>query len=194
MGLLVIEGLLTRQIRVARRRSLELLGHGDVLRPWQPDNDEYAIVPSEAQWRVVEPARLAVLDRHFSQAVAGWPELVAAIMGRVAQRARSLAVRLAIAQIPQLPSHLLLMLWHLADRWGKVGRGGVALPLRLSHAMLADLVSAQRPSVSNALRALREKELVRQASDGTWHLRGNPPPELEQLSAFGTEPADASQR
>lgn len=88
MGLLVIEGLLTRQIELAGRRSLELLGCGDVLRPWQPDNDEYAIVPCEAQWRVIESARIAVLDRHFEQAAAGWPEIVAALMGRVAQRAR----------------------------------------------------------------------------------------------------------
>lgn len=180
-----------RQIQLAGRHMIELLGPGDVLRPWQPDSDQYAIVPSEAQWSVIEPGRLAVLDRHFEQAVAGWPEIVAAIMGRLVQRSRSLTVRLAIAQIPQLASRLLLVLWHLADRWGKVASSGVALPLRLSHAMLADLVSAQRPSVSIALRTLCEQDLVARAPDGTWRLRGNPPPELEQLSAIGVEPGSA---
>ena len=76
---------------------------------------------------------------------------------------------------------LLLLLWHLAARWGKVEPGGVRLPLPLTHLLLGRLVGAERPSVSHALKRLAAAGLVSGSDDG-WHLHGSI---AEHLNALG---------
>src|SRR5438270_10734330 len=64
LGLLLIEGLLIREVTVGDYTCAELLGHGDVLQPWiriGPDRS----VATDVDWEVVEPARIAILDRDF---------------------------------------------------------------------------------------------------------------------------------
>ena len=62
-GFLVIDGLLSREVEVLDRRCIELIGPGDVLRPWSWD-EEGAHVHAEVGWTVLEPTQLAVdLDR-----------------------------------------------------------------------------------------------------------------------------------
>jgi DNA-binding transcriptional ArsR family regulator len=69
-------------------------------------------------------------------------------------------------------------LWHFADRWGSVRPDGVALRLNVTHAMLASIVAAERPTVTLALGALRERGLVEREKDRAWLLRGGPPDAL----------------
>lgn len=186
IGLFVLDGLLTRQVRLGDRRSVELLGSGDLLRPGQPDGDEYAIVSHEATWQVLWPARFAAID---SAAVARLAELegvIGELTGRALQRSRSLAVRLAIAQLPRLEGRLHVLFWHLADRWGRRERGTVALPLPLSRELLAELICAKRTSVGPALQRLAERGLVARRPTGVWELRGDPPGEL--LARFEDSP------
>jgi CRP/FNR family cyclic AMP-dependent transcriptional regulator len=178
LGVLVLTGLLTRRIQLGERRSIELLGGGDLVRPSQTDGKDYATVPINAHWRVIEPTWIAILDQGFPRRVAQWPAITGNLVDRAAQRADSLAVRLAVAQIPQLTSRLRLILWHLADRWGRVESGGVSLPLRLSHSTLAELVCAQRPSVSHALRELESRKVLSRLPRGGWQLHGGPPDDL----------------
>jgi CRP-like cAMP-binding protein len=71
-----------------------------------------------------------------------------------------------------------MLLWHLADRWGTVGPGGVLLPVKLTQSVLAALVAAQRPTVSAALRTLAQDGRVTRTSRG-WLLHGAPPGELQ---------------
>lgn len=78
-------------------------------------------------------------------------------------------------QQPRLSTRLHLLLWHLADRFGRVLTKGVVLPLPLSHELLAQLVGAQRPSVSRALKELDRAEVIARRPDGTWWLGGKPP-------------------
>ena len=81
---------------------------------------------------------------------------------------------MAIAHHARVDKRLELLLWHLADRWGRVTPNGVALPLRLTHELLADLVAAQRPSVTLSLQHLeRDGRLARR--DGVMYLLGDPP-------------------
>ena len=61
IGLLVLDGLLIRRVGVDGRFGAELLGTGDLLRPWQGE-DVHSTLPHTTGWRVIEPARLAVLD------------------------------------------------------------------------------------------------------------------------------------
>jgi CRP-like cAMP-binding protein len=55
--------------------------------------------------------------------------------------------------------------------------------MRLTHALLADLVAARRPTVTSALSELSRRGLVRYLEDG-WLLIGEPPGELLGLSGM----------
>ena len=54
----------------------------------------------------------------------------------------------------------MLLLWHLAGRWGRVQPSGLRLLLPLTHRMLGQLVGAERPSISHALARLSHAEIV----------------------------------
>src|SRR3954451_300644 len=66
LGLLVVDGMLARDVELGGRRCSELLGPGDLLRPWDFDEADMSI-PSESAWSVLEPVRLAVLDGRFAR-------------------------------------------------------------------------------------------------------------------------------
>jgi CRP-like cAMP-binding protein len=87
-------------------------------------------------------------------------------------------VSLAIAHHQRVDDRLLLTLWHLAERWGRVGPEGIMLPLPLSHQRLADLVGAHRPAVTSAMGSLTRQGAVSRHSDRTWIIHGSPPEEL----------------
>ena len=98
---------------------------------------------------------------------------------------RAALVGHALGRWSTLPlARLLALLWHLADRWGKVGPDGTHVPLRLTHATLAQLVGAQRPSVTSALRGLEQRGLLRRLPEGGGFLLfGEPPGDPEQALA-----------
>lgn len=179
IGLLVLQGLLIRRVGVGGGSGAELLGHGDLMRPWQGEGAE-STLSSTTGWRVLEDARIAVLDRHATVRFARYPELTGRLVAKALERSRNLATVMAIAQHSRVEMRLHMLFWHLGDRWGRVRRDGVLLPLRLTHAMLADLVSARRPSVSTALAEMARQGLVERVGTG-WLLRGDPPGELLQL-------------
>jgi CRP/FNR family transcriptional regulator, cyclic AMP receptor protein len=172
LGLLVLEGVVTRDIVFAGRTTTELLGSGDVLRPWE-DDVQFDPLPFGVGWHVHEPTRVAVLDGRVALASARWPVLAGALSRRHVRRARSLAFQLAIAQLPRVDDRLLVLLWALAERWGRVSPQGVRLPLALPHRTLATLVGARRPSVTTALSGLARDGLVERTEDG-WLLHGDP--------------------
>jgi len=175
-GFLIIDGLISREVDVLARRCVELLGPGDVLRPWRWDEDG-SHVHAEVGWIVLEPTRLAVLDHGLVTRMNPWPQLGVELFSRGTRRAHSLAVALAIAHHQRVDDRLLLTLWHLAERWGRVRRDGIVLPLPLSHQRLADLVGAHRPSVTTAMGELVRARAVSR-SDGQWMLHGSPPDQL----------------
>ncbi|MBV9838762.1 MAG: Crp/Fnr family transcriptional regulator [Solirubrobacterales bacterium] len=175
-GFLIIDGLISREVDVLARRCVELLGPGDVLRPWRWDEDG-SHVHAEVGWIVLEPTRLAVLDHGLVTRMNPWPQLGVELFSRGTRRAHSLAVALAIAHHQRLDDRLLLTLWHLAERWGRVRPDGIVLPLPLSHQRLADLVGAHRPSVTTAMGELVRAGAVSR-SDGQWMLHGSPPDQL----------------
>ncbi|MGO9907166.1 MAG: helix-turn-helix domain-containing protein [Solirubrobacteraceae bacterium] len=81
-----------------------------------------------------------------------------------------------------------MLFWHLADRWGRVRNGQTILPLRLTHSVLADLIAAQRPSVSTALSDLASRKIVRPAPDGWLLLAERPGDRPGAGRADGSEP------
>ncbi len=176
-GFMIIDGLLAREVDVLGRSCTELLGPGDVLRPWRWDGDG-SHVQAEVGWMVLEPTRLAVLDHGLVERMNPWPQLGVELFARGTRRAHALAVALAIAHHQRVDDRLMLTLWHLAERWGRVSADGIAVPLPLSHQRLADLVGAHRPSVTTAIGDLARSGTLGRREDGTWILHGSPPEEL----------------
>jgi CRP/FNR family transcriptional regulator, cyclic AMP receptor protein len=179
-GLLVLQGVLSRRVGRGGRFGAELLGPGDLLRPWEHRGDQ-AAMPFAAQWQVFRSARLAILDRHFAVKASPYPEIADQLIGRAVLRSRRLAVTVAIVHHPTVKARVHMLLWFLAERWGTVRADGVALSLPLTHGLLADMVAASRPAVSAALSALTNSGRLRRDRD-VWLLRGRPPAELEDLA------------
>ena len=100
------------------------------------------------------------------------------LFNRGTRRAHHLAVALAIAHHQRVEDRLLLTLWHLAERWGKVTPDGIVVPLPLSHQRLAEIVGAHRPSVTTAMGGLAKAGRVSRREDGNWLLHGDPPEKL----------------
>lgn len=182
IGLLVLDGLLLRRVGVDGRYGAELLGEGDLLRPWQGEDTDTTLSQTTG-WRVLEATRVAVLDVDAARCLAAYPALTGCLVGRALERARNLAVNMAIVHQARVNVRLRMLLWHLADRWGRVRSEGVVLPLPLTHAVLADLVAARRPTVTTALTQLAGQGAVRPVSNG-WLLSGEPPGELLELRSL----------
>jgi CRP-like cAMP-binding protein len=172
-GLLVTEGFIARELFLDARASVELLGPGDLLRPW---DEAESLLPIEATWNVLSPVRAVVLGPGFTGLLGAFPEVALALLERVHDRAQRLAESQAIAHTTLVRDRLHAMLWHLADRWGHVTPEGVSVPLALSHRMLAECVGAHRPTVSAGLAELARRGLVARRADGTWLLTGTAPP------------------
>ncbi len=173
LGLLVLDGLVCRSICVHGRECPELLGAGDLLRPWEASGD--ALIDEGSAWRVLQPATVAILDERLTHLFSRWPSIMVALVARTTQRSRALAFQLAIAHTRQAETRLLTLFWHLAERWGRMTPRGVVLPLPLTHELLGQLACLHRPTTSTALqRLVRAGEIARRPDRG-WMLLGQPP-------------------
>jgi CRP/FNR family cyclic AMP-dependent transcriptional regulator len=187
-GLLVLDGVMLHRVGIDGRFGAELVGEGDVVRS-ASDNVDSSTLPLTVQWLILEPSRVAVLDERFARQLARFPEVAGRLFARSVLRSRQLAVNMAIVHQARVDARLHLLFWHLAGRWGRVRSDGVVLPLRLTHAVLADLVAARRPTVTSALSDLSRRGIVRAVSDG-WLLSGPPPGQPAESRA---EPAPPPQ-
>jgi CRP-like cAMP-binding protein len=180
-GLLIARGALLREVDAAGRVTAELVGPGDLIRPFEEDGEEDLPVRAEIRWRVVHPVVVAVIDAHLIQAASRWPTLLAALMARAVRRAQRLSVNLSISHQVRIADRLLLLFWHLSVHWGKVTPQGVLLDLPLTHSQLALMVGSERPSVTTALGKLADEGLLTRLESRSWLLKGPLPDDLGDL-------------
>jgi CRP/FNR family transcriptional regulator, cyclic AMP receptor protein len=171
LGFLIVRGLVARRVEVVEGASIELLGRGDVLQPWQEDASSFCT----AAWEVLEKTTLAVLGPGLVRGLRDWPVVASNLSARGIRRSRALAADAAIASIVGVEERLLILLWHIAERWGEAKRDGAHISIHLPHRLLADLVGARRPSVTSALSALQEAGRLDSTASGCWVLLGDPP-------------------
>jgi CRP/FNR family cyclic AMP-dependent transcriptional regulator len=173
VGLLLIDGVVAREVVLEDTVSTELLGPGDLIRPWSAAADQ-DLLQRQVQWQVLADARLAVLGRPFGSALPRFPEVNAALLDRACARSNRLATMQAIAHLNSVERRVIALFWHLAERWGRVIGDGVVVPLTLSHRLLGELVGARRPTVSAAIAALERAGRLARRPDATWLLLGAP--------------------
>ncbi len=193
VGWLILSGRLARVLHVdeAPAHGLELLGDGDLLRPWSFRGATLSI-PSRVEWQALSALRIAELDLAFVRACTRWPRLWVNLLDAAVERTRSFSYFLAARQVSRLELRILLTLWHLADRWGYVNRDGVVLELpKLTHEMIARMVSARRPSVTTGIKQLRALGVLEVRSRGRWILLGDPIESLHKVRDSLPEPTAA---
>src|SRR5918999_1028854 len=173
VGLLVLGGLMTRELVLADNVSAELLGPGDLVRPWQAAGPE-RLVPYDIRWTALERTELAILDRRFAALLTHYPQVNAMLIDRLTERSQRLSLMQSISQLNGVDRRLLTLFWHLAERWGRVTKAGVVVPIVVPHRVLAQLVGARRPTVSSALGQLADRGEVLRKDEGGWLLTGAP--------------------
>jgi CRP-like cAMP-binding protein len=174
MGAVVLDGILIAGGRSFARDDVRLLGAGDAI-------DARSFNDRDVAWRVLEPARLALLDERFALAARRWPALVTSLARRLFESQSEEHIRAAICTMPRVEERILALLCHLALRWGHVTPDGVALTFPVTHESLGALVGARRPTVSLALATLTEQRVLHRRNDGTWLL----PPECSEWPTTG---------
>ena len=189
-ALMVLDGILLRELLMAGSTASELLGPGDIVNINETDD---ALLRAEARWSVPEAARIAVLDDRLLPILRAWPSVGRILLTRAVQRESRLATHRAIAQLPRVDQRLLAFFGHLAERWGRVSPSGVIVPLQLTHEMLGRLIGARRPTVSLALKELGAERLLERRRDGAWLLPYEAFTKLgaEDAIPAGWHPADA---
>jgi CRP/FNR family transcriptional regulator, cyclic AMP receptor protein len=173
VGILLVDGVLAREIVLEDTISTELLGPGDFIR-LSSDEDPY-LLRQRVRWQVLAEAQIAVFGPSFATALRRYPELSEALTDRALARSQRLATTQAISHLNSVERRVCALLWHVAERWGRVTGEGIVVPLTLSHRLLGELVGARRPTVSTALAALERQGKVRRREDATWLLTGEPP-------------------
>jgi hypothetical protein len=163
-GMLVLEGLLARDVLVAGRRSRQLLGAGHFL---GPESGPPALLPASVSWFVLERTTVALLGQSWIASIRRWPQLAVGLQQRATDYAERLATNQAISQLPRIEDRVLAILLHLADDWGRVTPAGIVVDLHLTHKDIGQLVGARRPTVSLALAMLAAAGAVRR-HEGGW--------------------------
>jgi CRP/FNR family transcriptional regulator, cyclic AMP receptor protein len=182
-GLLILDGLLAFDTRTGDRVATELIGAGDLIQAPSLPIDE--VLERTCHWRALRPTRFALLDGDFTDRVRPFPQITHSLLNRACRRATDLDVLRAITSQPRLEVRLVLLLWHLAARWGRVEPSCVRLCLPLTHRLIGHLVAAERPSISHALKRLAQAGLVSGPADDL-HLHGSLGYQLEALLARQT--------
>jgi CRP/FNR family transcriptional regulator, cyclic AMP receptor protein len=183
-GFLVLEGRLLREVQLPRGGSAELLGVGDLLRPWDVDGGEFLPIETTVEWTVLSEVTVAVLDGEFVRRAARWPPIVSRLSGRAVLRAKGATLNQAISHLRHVESRLLLLFWHFAERWGKVGPDVISIDLALTHEVLGKLVGATRPSVTTALSQLSDRGLLVRVG-GVWRVSHDSAGELRRFLGDG---------
>ena len=168
---MVLDGLIGRRCFVPERgRSLELLGKGDLLRPWQED----AALFSEVSWSVIESASVAVLGDSVAARAKEIPEFLEILTERALRRSRRLAVSAAIANTVGVEDRLLLLTWQLAELGARSAAAERSCPSasRIRPSPTGGWKTAHR-DVGGA--GATQRELLERGESGEWMLPGSPP-------------------
>ena len=166
-GLLVVEGLLAREVRLAGRTSNSLYGPADIL---DLRTDEGSSLAAGARLVCPEFAVIALLDDRVLVAMREWPRMIARLFTLTMRQLERGDINAAIGRLERVEDRLLGFFWLLADRWGRRGPGGIAIEQPLTHEAIGQLIGARRPTVSLGLRALAERGALHRRIDGSWLL------------------------
>jgi CRP/FNR family transcriptional regulator, cyclic AMP receptor protein len=161
-GAIVVDGLLLQSVQIQERPSLTLLGAAALV----PFTSAQGTPLANLRVLALKASRVALLDDRFLFATHRWPQIVVLMYAQAVEQSDRLSAQLAISHLPRVEDRVMAIMWLLADQWGHVTSAGVRLPLSVTHDALGELVGAQRPTITIALKELAERgSLIRQDDD-----------------------------
>lgn len=169
---MLLDGLLLGELDAGRAHTGWLLGRHDLIRPSALHE---RVLTEHVRWRALAPTAMAVLDKEFGVRAGGIPMVSRVLLTRATRTTSWLLASALIRSSPVVEERLLLLFALLGERWGRVTPDGVVLRLPLTHAVLAALCGARRPSVTLGLHALERDGLLSCAGKGRWLLRRDRP-------------------
>jgi CRP/FNR family transcriptional regulator, cyclic AMP receptor protein len=166
LGLSITAGALFRCVDARGQTTGDLLGPGDLIDvaaepPALPGGES-----ADVSWTVLDRLEVAILDARFAACTARWPGVSRRLLARRAAHADRLMARFSVVHHQRIEERLLLVLWEVAERWGKVTTDGVVVPVPLRHHQLAALVGTLRPSVSLGLQRLAARGVAERCVHG----------------------------
>jgi CRP/FNR family transcriptional regulator, cyclic AMP receptor protein len=174
-GLVVVEGLLAREVALGGRTSTSLYGPGDV---FDLCTDEGSSLAAGATLVCPDDAVVAVLDDRLLAAMREWPRMISRLFAIAMRQLERADVNAAIGQLERVEDRLVGFFWLLADRWGRRGGAGIAIEQPLTHEAIGHLIGARRPTVSLGLRTLADQGVLTRSPEGVWLLS---PASLDRL-------------
>lgn len=181
LGVVVTQGLLIGEMRLAGDVSAQIYGPGDLL---SGEHEPDGMLATEQALHAPVSTSLAVLDDRFVAAMRQWPRLAAQFFTQAMRQVDRAGEHQAISQLSRVEDRLLALFWYLADRWGRVRVDGVMIDLPLTHETVGRLIGARRPTVSLGLKELARQGLLRREQDGRWLLAA------ESLERVNSEPSE----
>jgi CRP/FNR family transcriptional regulator, cyclic AMP receptor protein len=176
----IVSGLLCREVGLRDRYMFELLGPGNVLQlPLLADGPRLG---GPVRLTAAVDTELVALGESFARAAARWPSLLTEVLRRLEAQRESLAIQGLIAHVPRAEHRVLLILWHLAERWGRVTPAGTVLHLALTHDVLGQLIGARRSTATLAVSALEKQGYLRRLDDGGWLLTAAAESKIEAIA------------
>jgi CRP-like cAMP-binding protein len=109
-----------------------------------------------------------------------WPRLISGLYSKCFEQHDELLLQRVVASQPRVDDRLLMLMWHTADRFGRMTAEGLVVPLALTHEAFGHLVGARRPTVSIAMKSLCDRGELSRRADKSWIVA--PPPEDAQLT------------
>jgi CRP-like cAMP-binding protein len=118
--------------------------------------------PRSADATAVEQTTLLILERrHFLPFLRQNDDLYLRLLAVLCDRLRRTSLALEGLALFDLPARLARLLLKLAEDYGRPGRDGTRIDMKLSQRDLSTLVAASRESVNKQLRVWREDAVVR---------------------------------
>jgi CRP-like cAMP-binding protein len=182
LGLVLVAGVIARESALGEHRSLELLCSGDVLLLPQGASD----VPIETGGVILTAlcdVTLMLLGRTFLSAAARWPSLIANVHRRLEAQRQRYATQALAMHLPRSEHRVLLTLWLMAQRCGRVTPDGTVLPLEFTHECLSQMTAARRPTVTLALGSLEAQGCLLRTEEGHLVLTAQAEREVAAVAA-----------
>jgi hypothetical protein len=123
LGALILVGMVVLRLEFGGSSHLEVLGKGDLINPWHLETD--TSLQERVSVQVIQNGCVAVLDGRFAEQMSPWPEVFAALMRRQIMRTRRMVLQACILSQSRVDERLELMLWRLAEQFGRMTREGL---------------------------------------------------------------------
>lgn len=169
---LLLSGIVARTMTLEGVSAAELLGPGDSLAPPRPGRqDDIGLAGYHVRLEALETCRVGLLGPELAAALGDFPEVAGALVARRGAGDADRAAMRVIAQLTGVDRRLVALFRLLAARHGRATQDGIAVPVAVTHRLLAELVGARRQTVTTALRALERSGELCRLKDGSWLLR-----------------------